>query len=398
MSTETQTLAHRFGDVAKDMGLLNDQQIDAAMAKQQTLKGSGARSRIGEVLIMMNVLNVEQVKKILSEQRKRRQADADKVLPMEYFGEFKLLQKLGEGAMGAVYKAQETLAQRTVALKVLRTNLAGNKGFVERFDRESKMIGGLSHPNIVACHSAGTARGVQYMVMEFVDGETLKTRLKRSGGKLPEREALKVCHYIAQGLAHAHSKGIVHRDIKPDNILLGKDGSVKISDFGTAKSFLDEDSLSMTGTIIGTPHYISPEQVRADKDIDHRADLYALGGTLYHLLTGHVPFDASSPLEIMRRHLHDELENPSDINAELSPGAVQIVTKLMAKDRKERYQSADEAVEDIKRVLDAKDPLHATLEQNKSSIRPPKRKRAKKKGAAGCAGMVVLVLLLFFAS
>jgi len=175
-------------------------------------------------------------------------------------------------------------------------------------------------------------------------------------------------------------------------VLLGKDGSVKVSDFGTAKSFLDEDSLSMTGTIIGTPHYISPEQVRADKDIDHRADLYALGGTLYHLLTGHVPFDAPSSLDIMRRHLHDELENPSDLNPELSPAAVQIVTKLMAKDRVERYQSAHEVAEDIQRVLDSKDPLHATLDQNKSSIRPPRRKRGKKKDAAGCAGMVMLVL------
>jgi eukaryotic-like serine/threonine-protein kinase len=391
-TSETKDMAHRFGDVAKSMGLITTQNVQDALSKQQTLRSSGAKSRLGEALIMMGVLNVEQVKKVLSEQRKRRQADNDKVLPMEFFGEFKLLQKLGEGGMGAVYKAQETLADRVVALKVLRTNLAGNKAFVERFEREAKLAGSLSHPNIVACHSAGTARGVQYMVMEYVEGETLKQRTKRKGGKLPEREALEVCREIAKGLAQAHDKGVVHRDIKPDNVLVSSDGSVKISDFGTAKSFLDEDSLSMTGTIIGTPHYISPEQVRADKNIDHRADLYALGGTLYHLLTGHVPFDAPSSLEIMRRHLHDELENPSDINPDLSQGAVKIVTKLMAKAPAERYQSAEEVAEDLQRVIDTKDPLHATLDQNKSSIRPARR-RKKKQGAAGCAGMLLFIAL-----
>ncbi|HYG78031.1 MAG TPA: protein kinase [Planctomycetota bacterium] len=387
ISSDTQVLSHRFGEIARELNLVTDDQIKAALEKQRSLKISGGKSRLGEVLIMMNVLNVEQVKKVLSEQRKRRTAEADKTLPMEYFGEYKLLEKLGEGGMGSVYKAQETLANRTVALKVLRKNLAGNQGFVERFTREAQLAGSLNHPNIVACHNAGTSRGVQFLVMEFVDGDTLKARLKREGGKIPEKESLRIIGDVAKGLAHAHSKGVVHRDIKPDNILLGKEGAVKISDFGTAKSFLDQESMTQTGVIIGTPHYISPEQVRADKDIDHRADLYALGGTLYQALTGRLPFDAPTALEIMRRHLQDELENPADLNPELSIGAVQIVTKLMAKAPNERYQSANELVEDIDRVLKGETPLHATLEQHKSSIRPPRKKA--KKGASGCLGMVI---------
>jgi eukaryotic-like serine/threonine-protein kinase len=390
--SDTQTLTHRFGDVAKDMGLITEAHIVEALGRQEMLRASGAKSRLGEVLIIMKVLNVEQVKKVLSEQRKRRTADQRNTVPMEYFGEYKLLAKLGEGGMGAVYKAQETLANRIVALKVLRNNLAGNQGFIERFDREAKLAGSLNHPNIVACHSAGTTRGVQYMVMEFIDGETMKTRVRREGGKLPEMEALRLIREIARGLGHAHSKGVVHRDIKPDNVLLGNDGSVKISDFGTAKSFLDEDTLSRTGVIIGTPHYISPEQVRADKNIDHRADLYALGGTLYHMLTGQVPFDAKTTLEIMRRHLQDELENPLDINPDLSPRAVQIVTKLMAKAPNERYRNAEDLVEDLDRVLADKDPLHSTLDQNKSSIRPARRRKKKQSSAAGCAGILLLVI------
>jgi serine/threonine-protein kinase len=397
---DTQVLQHRFGDIAKSLGLVNEQQLEEALRRQQTARATGDRSRVGEVLIAMKVLSVEQVKKILSEQRKRRQAEAAKALPMEYFGEFKLLEKLGEGGMGAVFKAQETLANRVVALKVLRKNFAGNPGFVERFDREAKLAGSLNHPNVVTCHNAGTAHGIQYLVMEFIEGETLKARLKREGGKLSEADALRIIGQTAKGLAHAHEKGVVHRDVKPDNILLGKDGSVKISDFGTAKSFVDEDSLSRTGVIIGTPYYISPEQVRAEKTIDHRADLYALGGTLYHALTGRVPFEAPTAMQIMRCHLQDELENPADICPGLSAGAVQIVTKLMAKSTDERYQNASDVAEDIERVLTNTDPLHATLDQNKSSIRPPRKRFRKKRAAAGCASVlsVSITLLVWLVS
>jgi serine/threonine-protein kinase len=393
--TETQTIAHRFGDVAQSLGLVTAKQVEDALLKQRSLRATGAKSRLGEVLIMMNVLTVEQVRKVLSEQRKRRQADADKALPMEYFGEFKLLAKLGEGGMGAVYKAQETLANRVVALKVLRKNFAARHEFVERFTREARLAGALAHPNIVTCHNAGTSQGVQFLVMEFVDGETLKARLEREGGRLSEKDALHIVREVAQGLGYAHGKGVVHRDIKPDNVLLGNDGSVKISDFGTAKSFLNDESLTRTGVVIGTPYYISPEQVRADKDVDHRADLYALGGTLYHALTGKVPFDAPSALHIMRAHLQDELENPADINPQLSTGAVQIVTKLMAKEPDQRYQSAAELVEDIDRVLAGQMPAHAALEQHKSSIRPPRRPRPRKRAAsAGCMSMLALALSL----
>jgi serine/threonine-protein kinase len=386
--TETQVLSHRFGEVAQAMGLVTAEQVKTALEKQKFFRATGGKSRLGEVFIAMDVLTVEQVRKVLSEQRKRRQADEAKKLPMDYFGEYKLTEKLGEGGMGTVFKAQETLAQRTVALKVLRANIASNRNFVERFDREARLAGSLSHGNIVTCHNAGTSQGVQFLAMEFVEGETLKKRLERDG-KLPEPAALRIVCEVAQGLAHAHKKGVVHRDIKPDNILLGNDGSVKISDFGTAKSFLDEESLTRTGVIIGTPFYISPEQVRADKNIDHRADLYALGSTLYHLLTGKVPFVAATPLLIMRAHLYEDLENPADLAPQLSPGACQIVTKLMAKDPADRYQSADDVAADIERVLAGKPPVQPELECEKSCIRPRRMVRRKKQ-ASGCLGMVLL--------
>jgi serine/threonine protein kinase len=275
-------------------------------------------------------------------------------------------------------------------LKVLCKNFGGNCEFLERFDREARLAGSLAHPNIVTCYTAGVKNGVQYMCMEFVDGETLKSRLEVNRGKMPEKAALAIARDIANGLSHAHAKGVIHRDIKPDNILIARDGTVKISDFGTAKSVLDNESLTQTGVIIGTPYYISPEQVRALKDVDHRADLYSLGGTLYHMLTGHVPFYAPSVLEIMRAHLNNELENPADINPTLSSDSVQIVTKLMAKEPSERYQSADELSEDLQRVIDGQAALHATLAENRSSIKPPARlkKRVKQAEESGC--LVVL--------
>ncbi|HEY3322140.1 MAG TPA: serine/threonine-protein kinase [Planctomycetota bacterium] len=389
--TGLQSQQHRFGELAIELGLITKGQLDMALDKQRGLHAGGGKTRVGEVLIMMNLLNVEQVKKVLSEQRKRRTADANKILPMEYFGEYKLLSKLGEGGMGSVYKAQETLANRVVALKVLRRNLAANALFTERFEREAKLAGSLSHPNIVACHNAGVSRGIQFMVMEFVEGDTLRTRLLNAGGKLPEDECLRICRDIAAGLLHAHSKGIVHRDIKPENILFSREGIAKISDFGTAKSFLDEESLTQTGAVIGTPYYISPEQVRADKDIDHRADLYALGGTLYHMLTGHTPFEAPSALEIMRLHLEVQLENPADLNPDLSLGVVQVVTKLMAKAPADRYQTAQELMDDIDRVLRKEEPLNATLDQHRSSIRPPRIPRKKPRRTAGCAGVLAVL-------
>ena len=387
---------HLFGGVAVELGLVSIEHVAHALVTQRSMRERNAevaKSRLGEVLILMKALTVEQVKRVLSEQRKLRQLDSDRKLHHQKFGEYTLLSKLGEGGMGAVYKAEEPLAHRIVALKVLRPVLASTAAFIERFDRETKLAGSLSHPNIVACHAAGTIQGIQYLVMEYVDGETLTGRLKRAGGKLPEQDALRIARDVARALAYAHAAGIIHRDIKPDNILIAKDGSVKLSDFGTAKSMLMEAGVTHTGQVIGTPNYISPEQVRADKTIDARADLYSLGATLYHVLTGQLPFQATSPMEIMRLHLTQQLDSPLDLNSELSDGAVEIVVKLMAKSRDKRYQNAADLIEDLDQVLAAASPKHSAIDVNESVIRPPRRPRKKRgKNEQGCLSVIVVVV------
>ena len=298
--------------------------------------------------------------------------------------------------MGSVYKAKDTLANRVVALKVLKKIFSNNQDFVERFNREAKLAGSLSHPNIVACHSAGSCDSVQFLVMEFIDGENLKTKLLRLGGKFSEKDALGIISAIALGLSFAHGKGIVHRDIKPENIMLTSDGGVKLADFGAAKLFLDGESFLQSRTIVGTPYYISPEQARGDKNIDHRSDLYSLGATLYHILTGKVPFDAATNKEILRRHIQEKLENPTDINPDLSPGAVAIVVKLMAKAPNERYQSADEVIKDIKRVIAGELPEHKPINESRSTICLPKRKRWKRSNQEGCLGFFMFCCLTLY--
>src|SRR3990172_2471645 len=178
--------------------------------------------------------------------------------------------------MGAVYKAREPLTGRLIALKVLNRSLASDPRLLERFQREARMVGALNHPHIVAAYGSGEAGGQPYLAMEFVDGESARARLKRLG-RLPEAEAVTLVKAVAEGLAHAHAEGMVHRDVKPDNVLLGKDGAVKLADLGLAKSIEDDQRLTRTGTAMGTPHYISPEQARGESQLDGRTDIYSLG-------------------------------------------------------------------------------------------------------------------------
>ncbi|MBI3831778.1 MAG: serine/threonine protein kinase [Planctomycetes bacterium] len=387
----------RFGELAVALGLTTAEKITAALIRQMELKAQGIEKRIGEILAEDRVLDLRSVQKVLLEQQRRRKAaTGPAALPAEKrFGEYELLAKVGEGGMGAVYRARDAHMGRLVALKVMNKSVAGNSEFVERFKREAKATGALNHPNIVSAYAAGEVDGTPFIAMEFVDGESLRKRFKTLG-RMVEPEALRIARGVASGLAHAHASGFVHRDVKPDNVLLGANGEIKIVDLGLAKAMADDQRLTKTGIALGTPHYISPEQARGEKQVDHRSDIYSLGSTLYLLLTGRVPFDGKTNAEIMLKQCKEELDNPQDIVPELSDGAVAIVTKMMAKRPSDRYDSCEQLVADLELVQRGQPPRYAGSDADveKSSIRPAKRKvrRARPQAKGGC--MVVLLLVL----
>ena len=240
-------------------------------------------------------------------------------------GGFEVLSEIGRGAMGAVFKARQVSVDRVVALKILPPRLAKNSNFINRFLREARSVAHLNHPNIVQAIDAGHAEPYFYFAMEYVDGPTAD-ELLQSEGPLPERRALEIARDVARALQHAHEADIVHRDVKPDNILIGSDGAVKLADLGLARETVELDSrLTQTGMAVGTPDYISPEQARGETELDGRTDVYSLGATLYTLLAGAPPYDGESPVEIMYKHLHEPLPDLRDVNPNVSVAASAIV-------------------------------------------------------------------------
>ena len=395
--------AHLFGQLAIEMGLVNGIQLDQGLRQQaesRQLKLPERQCRLGEILIRQKVLTPEQVREVLAVQRKRRQEDDAVKLPVEQFGDFKLLERLGEGNMGVVFKARNVLTGQIVALKVLKQGMGVNKEYLERFKREQEAAEKMRHPNIVMTVDCGLVKAIQFIAMEFVEGETLRARLKREG-KLPEKEAVRISINVAQALTHAHNQGWVHRDIKPENILMGEGGVVKLADLGLAKSVFGDAGLTHTGQVVGTPYYIAPEQARGERTLDPRSDLYSLGCTLYNMLTGRLPFEASSPMEVLMLHIQGTLVNPHDLAPELSDGVVRLVVKLLAKDMTDRYESAEKLIEDLERIHRNEPPQYTELAANRSSILPPdpnrfkkmvleKQKAEKSGGKSGCLGLLTI--------
>ncbi|MFW6107647.1 MAG: protein kinase domain-containing protein, partial [bacterium] len=269
-------------------------------------------------------------------------------------GGFELVRKLGQGAVGVVFLARQTSMDRAVALKVLPKRLAKDKGFVERFLREARAAARLNHPNIVQAIDAGKSGGYFYFAMEYVDGEPLQEVLATTGA-LPEQWALEIARDVADGLDHAHQAGVLHRDVKPGNIMIGSDRRAKLTDLGLARELQQHDAaITQAGAALGTPHYISPEQVRGERDLDGRTDVYSLGATLYHMLTGSTPFSGGTSAEVMAHHLTEPVPSPKKANSEVSYRAAEIVRRAMAKDPDARYPTAAALRDDISDLLVAR--------------------------------------------
>jgi serine/threonine-protein kinase len=276
---------------------------------------------------------------------------------------YQILSKLGAGAMATVFKAKQLSLDRIVAIKVLPKKFSENPEYVQRFYKEGKAAAKLNHPNIVQAIDVGEANGYHYFVMEYVEGHRLYDEImqKQVEGKLfSEARALEVIIQIARALHHAHSQGLIHRDVKPKNIMITSDGIVKLADMGLARAASDlAAAAAEAGRAYGTPYYISPEQIRGEVDIDFRADIYSLGATFYHMVTGRVPFEASTPMAVMQKHLKEPIIPPDHVNMSLTAGVGEIIEVMMAKDRRQRYGSTRDLLLDLEAVRAGKPPLQA---------------------------------------
>jgi outer membrane protein assembly factor BamD (BamD/ComL family) len=328
----------RFGEIALSMRLVTSEQLEECLQIQRRLSEMGVDETLGEVLVKKGYLGKEQVGQVLGKMG----------IDVQVIPQYRLIARLGRGGMGAVYKALHVSMNRVVALKILDREATASKPYVERFLREARQAAQLSHPNIVRAFDAGQANGLYYFAMEYIAGETAHRQVKR-GGPYSEKKTLDVLRQIADALGYIAKRGLVHRDVKPENILIDRQGRAYLCDFGLAKSMVD-GTLTRSGFTFGTPYYMSPEQIEGGRSLDVRSDLYSLGACLHFLTTGRPPFEAADLQAILSKHLTDRPPSPKAANPAVSDGLCSIYFKLMEKDRENRYANARELAADLRRV------------------------------------------------
>jgi serine/threonine protein kinase len=338
-----------------ELGLATKDEIEFCREQQKQGSDPNARS-VADIAVEHSFITVNQAKRV----RQKVQDQRRNQIPG-----YEMQGPLGKGAMGSVYKMRQLSLNRTVAVKVLPVKLSQNPDFVQRFKKEGQAAASLSHPNIVQAIDVGsTPEGRHYFVMEYIEGKSLYDLMAAppagEGRSFSEAEALDITIQMGEALSHAHSRGLIHRDVKPKNIMLTPQGVAKLTDLGLARATADKEAAeSEAGKAYGTPYYISPEQIRGDVDIDYRADIYSLGATLYHLVTGRPPFEGDTPAAVMHKHLKQQLVPADHVNTALSTGVGEIIDVAMAKRREERYSSVDKMVEDLRAVRDNKPPVNA---------------------------------------
>jgi eukaryotic-like serine/threonine-protein kinase len=349
------SLDSEVGRVVVDTGLATETELKYCREQQKQASDPSQRS-LADILVEHSYITPTQAKRIKNQIEEREKSQ----IPG-----YTLICRIGKGAMATVYKARQNSLDRIVAVKVLPKKMSESQEFVDRFYKEGRAAARLSHNNIVQAIDVGsTPKGYHYFVMEFVEGKTLYDLMQPppqgDGHVFSEAEALDVTIQMADALAHAHQRGLIHRDVKPKNIILTPEGVGKLTDLGLARASDDKDAAeSEAGKAYGTPYYISPEQIRGDVDIDHRADIYSLGATMYHLVTGRPPFEADTPAAVMHKHLKQPLVPADHVNTALSAGVGEIIEVSMAKRREDRYATTEDMLEDLRLVRMGQQPVHA---------------------------------------
>jgi serine/threonine-protein kinase len=340
LNPEEERLAHAL----VSRGLVTREEVQQCRA--QTVSQSGPEVLLSR-LVNAGFLTLNQAK------RARHELAA--LLGQQIPG-YQLMEKLGQGSMGVVYKARQLSMNRLVAVKVLHPRFASNPEFLRRFTREAHLAAKLSHNNIIQAIDVGSAGTIHHFVMEYVEGTTIRQELE-AGKIYEEREALDITLQIAQALQHASRRQLIHRDVKPANIVLTADRVAKLADIGMARE-ADDHTLARAekGMTIGTPFYMAPEQIQGREDIDTRADLYSLGATLYHMVTGQPPFPGDKVDQVLQAHLEQDLVPPDHLNTKLSGGLGEVVEFMMAKKRRKRYQTPDDLILDLECLLNGQPP------------------------------------------
>lgn len=372
-TSEDTSLDTELGRLVVENRLATSEEVDRCKA----IRSQESTLSLADVMVKQGVVTENQIRRI----KNTLEDSSGQQIPG-----YRILSKLGSGAMATVFKARQMSLDRMVAIKVLPKRLSENAEYVERFYKEGKAAAKLNHANIVQAFDVGESGGYHYFVMEYVKGHTLHDEL--AGGKVfPEAEALQIIIQIAKALEHAHKQGLIHRDVKPKNIMMTDEGIAKLADMGLARGVADAQAAQAeAGRAFGTPYYISPEQIRGELHIDFRADIYSLGATLYHLVTGRVPFEAATPAAVMHKHLKEALIPPDHINTQLSAGLGEVVEVMMAKDRNRRYASTSDLLLDLEAIARGEPPPQARKQidsglltslaeeaKNETYIEPPTR-------------------------
>lgn len=295
----------------------------------------------------------------------------DKFIDLLLGNRYKIVEKIGDGGMALVYKAKCQLLNRFVAVKILRPEFATEKEFLSKFDKESQAAASLSHPSIVNIFDVGVDGDIRYIVMELVTGITLKKYIRDQKDFLSNQEILNISKQIAEAIEHAHANHIIHRDIKPHNILMSNDGRVKVSDFGIARAITSSTVVS-SNEVVGSVHYTSPEQARGGF-VDERSDIYSMGILMYELAVNKVPFDGDTPISVALKHLKEDVTQPSNTNPRINKGLESIIMKALQKAPDSRYQTATDLIADLNKIIENPDvnlPLYITSEDSPTMVMP----------------------------
>lgn len=349
------------GRAVVDQGFITREELDAILGRSRIGPGPGPALAAGAAtdrnqMSLATILVSEEYITKRQLARIQQQVEADR--SGQKIPGYKILGKLGAGAMATVVKARQLSLDRLVAIKLLPPKYT-NPQFIERFYAEGRAAAQLNHPNIVQAYDVGKVGEQHYFVMEYVDGRTVYDDIT-SHKRIGEKDAIDIAIQIAGALQHAHEKGLVHRDVKPKNIMITKEGVAKLADMGLARAMNDREAAEAeAGKAFGTPYYISPEQVHGRIQIGPPADIYSLGATLYHMITGVVPFDGKNPSAVMHKHLKEPLNPPDQVNPRLSAGIAEVVELMMAKSPKDRYQNCKDLILDLKAVREGKTPVIA---------------------------------------